>query len=249
MALSKLTTDLNIISPLDTEPNDVGGLTAAQLKAKFDEGTNDIKTYINNTLTTEADDTLATKAEVQGIALGQIPDGTITEAKLVSALVTLINGAAQTSSLIDSGISLSDAVKTALGLSGTKYVSDALILIKSLISANTTLANSKAGITWGSYTGTGTYGSDNPNSATSPFAPKVMFIKERAGDEGLGIVIFPSLTKDYTTGMVTMLRGTSVTACAAKKSEDGLTVSWFSSVDQYVQFNSSGAIYDIIYIG
>lgn len=84
MALDKLTTNLNIIQALDDEPNDVGGLTAAQLKAKFDEGTNAIKTYINDTLTTEIDSQKATKAELQGIVLGQIPDGTITEGKLAT---------------------------------------------------------------------------------------------------------------------------------------------------------------------
>lgn len=42
--------DLNIIQKLDDEPNDVGGLTSAQLKAKFDEAGNTIKTYINDTL-------------------------------------------------------------------------------------------------------------------------------------------------------------------------------------------------------
>ena len=44
MAFTQLTNDLNIISALDDEPNDVGGLTAAQLKAKFDEGPGVIKT-------------------------------------------------------------------------------------------------------------------------------------------------------------------------------------------------------------
>lgn len=42
--------DLNIIQKLDDEPNDVGGLTSAQLKAKFDEAGNAIKDYINNDL-------------------------------------------------------------------------------------------------------------------------------------------------------------------------------------------------------
>lgn len=42
--------DLNIIAKLDDEPNDVGGLSSDQLKAKFDEAGNVIKDYINNTL-------------------------------------------------------------------------------------------------------------------------------------------------------------------------------------------------------
>jgi hypothetical protein len=35
--LTRLTDDLNVIQKLDDEPNDVGGLSAAELKAKFDE--------------------------------------------------------------------------------------------------------------------------------------------------------------------------------------------------------------------
>lgn len=42
--------DLDIIQKLDDEPNDVGGLTAAQLKETFDQAGNQIKQYINNEL-------------------------------------------------------------------------------------------------------------------------------------------------------------------------------------------------------
>jgi hypothetical protein len=47
MAFTKLTDDLNIIAKLDDEPNDEGGLTAAALKAKFDEAGIAIQTFIN----------------------------------------------------------------------------------------------------------------------------------------------------------------------------------------------------------
>ena len=42
--------DLEIIQKLDDEPNDVGGLTPAELKAKFDEGNLTAQQYINNVL-------------------------------------------------------------------------------------------------------------------------------------------------------------------------------------------------------
>ena len=42
--------DMNIIQKLDDEPNDVGGMTAAELKAEFDKAGNIIKKYINETL-------------------------------------------------------------------------------------------------------------------------------------------------------------------------------------------------------
>ena len=50
MALPEFTTDLNIIQKLDDEPNDIGGLTAAELKAKFDEAGLAIKKWLNETL-------------------------------------------------------------------------------------------------------------------------------------------------------------------------------------------------------
>ena len=53
--LTKFTGDLDIIAALDDEPNDVGGLTAAQLKAKFDAGPKALASYINETLTEELD--------------------------------------------------------------------------------------------------------------------------------------------------------------------------------------------------
>lgn len=53
MNVTKFTQDMNIIAKLDNEPNDMGGLTAAQLKAKFDEGGLRVQEYINGTLIPE----------------------------------------------------------------------------------------------------------------------------------------------------------------------------------------------------
>lgn len=53
MGFSKLTKDMAIIQKLDDEPNDVGGLTAAQLKAKFDEAGEAIKAFLNDSLLSE----------------------------------------------------------------------------------------------------------------------------------------------------------------------------------------------------
>lgn len=58
MALTKLTTNLNNIQSLHDRPNSADGLTSDQLKAKFDQAGNDIKAYINNTLTAELDNAL-----------------------------------------------------------------------------------------------------------------------------------------------------------------------------------------------
>lgn len=48
--LSYCTTETNVISSLDDKPNAVGGLTASQLKAKFDAAAAGIKGYLNETL-------------------------------------------------------------------------------------------------------------------------------------------------------------------------------------------------------
>lgn len=45
--IPEFTADMDIIQKLDDEPNDVGGLTASELKAKFDEAGNTIKAWIN----------------------------------------------------------------------------------------------------------------------------------------------------------------------------------------------------------
>lgn len=81
MALTTFDKDMNIIAALDDEPNDVGGLSAAELKAKFDEGGAAIKTFLNNTLIREVESTYATSNELNGVILGQIPDGSLTADK------------------------------------------------------------------------------------------------------------------------------------------------------------------------
>jgi len=84
MAFQKLETDLKIISKLPDEPNE-GGLTAAQLKAKFDEAGETVKLYLNETLIPEIEKEFKGKAsqeDLENVALGQIPDGSITKEKL-----------------------------------------------------------------------------------------------------------------------------------------------------------------------
>lgn len=100
MDFTPLEKNMDIISALDDEPNDVGGLTATELKAKFDEGGNAIKDYLNNTMIPEVKVALGDKAgkdELQGLVLGQIPDGTITEDKLSEELKEQIGSMAPAS--------------------------------------------------------------------------------------------------------------------------------------------------------
>ena len=55
MALTKLTENLNNIQALSDKPNETDGLSADELKERFDLAGNTIKTYINGTLTEELD--------------------------------------------------------------------------------------------------------------------------------------------------------------------------------------------------
>ncbi len=54
MAFTQFTHDMDILSKLSDAPNVDDGLTASQLKAKFDECGKVIKDYINNVLLVEA---------------------------------------------------------------------------------------------------------------------------------------------------------------------------------------------------
>ena len=82
MALSKFTKDMAIIAALDDEPNDVGGLSAQQLKEKFDEGGQALKVYLNGTLVPELTSQMATKEELDDLEVGVSPDLAATEAVL-----------------------------------------------------------------------------------------------------------------------------------------------------------------------
>ena len=59
MALTKLTADVNNIQALSDKPNEIDGLTSAELKERFDRAGATIKTYLNSVLTSEVDSLFA----------------------------------------------------------------------------------------------------------------------------------------------------------------------------------------------
>lgn len=63
LVIPELDEDLDVIQKLDDEPNDVGGLTASELKAEFDKAGNIIKDYINNELLPKLFGTIAEEEE------------------------------------------------------------------------------------------------------------------------------------------------------------------------------------------
>lgn len=72
MAFTKVTDDLAIIAALSDLPNATDGLTAAQLKAKFDVAAGLLKTYLNSTLTTELESTTAGDSGLYNIGMSTI---------------------------------------------------------------------------------------------------------------------------------------------------------------------------------
>lgn len=109
MAFTKSTANLNIVAALADEPNDEGGLTAAGFKAKFDEAGLTLQANLNTHIDEVAAATGAAnigfaatagvaennvqaaivnvQAQLAGVVLGEITDGTITAAKLASDAV------------------------------------------------------------------------------------------------------------------------------------------------------------------
>lgn len=144
--LTKLLADLYIISLLDDEPNDVGGMSSAELKAKFDEAANTIKTYINESLIPELAGTSGAESvgidtvpgltgvstvqaalakieeQMAEMTQGAVADGSITTAKLAALAVTsakLAAAAVETDKIQDGAVTsvkLADLAVTAARL-------------------------------------------------------------------------------------------------------------------------------------
>ena len=103
-----------------------------ELKAKFDEGGNAIKDYLNNTVIPEVKVALGDKAgkdELQGLVLGQIPDGTITEDKLSEELKEQIGSMAPASDVFTKEETLSPETAALYELDDTAAPDDVFIIL------------------------------------------------------------------------------------------------------------------------
>ena len=87
MALTRFEGDADVISQLSDQPNDNDGLSAAQLKAKFDQFGSTFKEYVNETLIPELETAINAAAAgigSSGFSGAIITDGTITAEKLAT---------------------------------------------------------------------------------------------------------------------------------------------------------------------
>lgn len=137
---------------------------------------------------------------------------------------------------------LSDAVATALGLTGNPQVKDALEKLKALVDGTTTLANTKAQAVSGSYVGTDTYGSANKNVLEFDSPPKVVFIA-RGDDKPESVVNMTLVRNDATTARFQSCPYyTGIASILALFS--GNQVMWYNTSSAQEQNNISGYKYN-----
>ena len=135
---------------------------------------------------------------------------------------------------------LTDVTAVACGLTATAVPDDVLAKLRTLIAGNTTLANTKAMIETGSYTGTGTYGLANKNSLTFSFLPKYIFIQKDPNYPDILFLIYNMLD-------ATMYDPGTTAANIVVSGWDTKTISWYSVSDTF-QMNTT-ATYHYIAIG
>lgn len=145
---------------------------------------------------------------------------------------------------------LPDEVATALGLTGNPQVKDALAKLETIASLAQTTANGRAKIAIGSYTGTGTFGSSNPNSLTFPFVPHGLLTVSHAtnsnGEASALIWVEDIPTSFYRlAGASFVFQNDVITAYRlhVKKSSDGKTIYWYGESGMERQLNYSNLPY------
>ena len=135
MSFPRITDGLGTVSTLDDRPNDTSGLTASELKAKFDKDPETLKAYINDifipylestaaaaqigisTITGLSAETVQAAFEqimdtMQNISQGAVPNGSITLAKLAADVLAILNGKQPLTADLPvlSGVSMDDKI-------------------------------------------------------------------------------------------------------------------------------------------
>ena len=145
---------------------------------------------------------------------------------------------------------LKDATAALYGLDATAVPDEVLVTARSLISTAQDTADSKCRIVSGSYTGTGTYGSDNKNSLTFDGAPKLLIVSSTVSSAYGGSRTYPQLVFVYgqSGSIASLITNGSDIFASATVSRSGNTVSWYSADAAAQQLNVSGTTYNYIAI-
>ena len=114
-----------------------------------------------------------------------------------------------------------------------------------------TQLGTKAEIVYSSYVGTGTYGSNNPNSLTFDGKPKFVFVAQKAQSVTSAQGYYFTAVVNQETAMVERVAtdSTSTNAHFVQLSWGDKTVSWYSIANAERQLNTSGTeyVYAIFY--
>lgn len=136
MALPTCNEDMNIISKLDDEPNDVGGLSATSLKAKFDLAGNLLKKALNDLVAALGENAAAknigftpttavnkdnvqdaienVQSQIAAVSQAGIADGAVTAAKIA-------DGAVGTAAIADDAITAGKLAMSAVDTDAIKW--------------------------------------------------------------------------------------------------------------------------------
>lgn len=110
----------------------------------------------------------------------------------------------------------------------------------------TEIVTGNARIATGSYVGTGVYGANNPTSITFEFEPKLVFV-HGLEEYQTGFINASACTTNFVKGTFRNFGKTNVQY--AKKSNDGKTIYFYDTGDQWLQHNGANITYYFIAIG
>lgn len=132
---------------------------------------------------------------------------------------------------IDKSTLLKDATAALYGLDATAVPDEVLAAARTLISTAQKTADSKCKIVSGSYTGTGTYGSNNKNSLTFDGKPKLLIVSSTVSSAYGGSRTYPQLIFVYgeSGSIASLITNGSDVFASVTASGSGKTVSWYSA--------------------
>lgn len=249
-----------------TNPTDFPTYEADETKVREDlqKLHDETKNYINNTLLNAVDEAIEDCLEqvseaIEGIVVGTLPDNSLTTAKFQDGCVTLAK-----TDFSETTLDPTHTAKIPTSKAAADYVAAVALLQASAGQANgvatldedgqlpeSQLPTVAAKVETGSYVGTGTYGSSNPNSLTFSFTPKMVVINYTATQyygPRMGGQVW--LYED-TRGVTSIPIGTGNVVTEAQLTWNNNILSWYqgSLENAKYQLNESGVTYSWIAIG